>query len=83
MRKNNFQVIASVCIDGEHQNHWNITKYMCKRKLRRYLRYILKYKADNFKMIMLHIWRCDLNGDMINNEYVRFVFKKQDISKTY
>lgn len=85
MRKNRnqYNVMTNVIIDNEHQTHAGVTHIMCKRKMKRYLRYIMKYKADNFKFNFIHVFRCDDKGDMINNEYIRFVFSKKDINKTY
>lgn len=81
--KNHYRVMSSVIIDSEYQNHSSITHIMCKRKMKRYLRYIMKYKADNFKMNFIDVFRCNENGKMINNEYIRFVKTKKDINKTY
>lgn len=79
MKRDFYKTTVQYHENGKYQMNWTITKFICKRKYKRYLRRILTHKFESVKIDMVHIHACDPETGKINRDYVEFITNTKEI----
>lgn len=76
--KYRYHVTINSFQNSESKINQTITRVMCTRKIKRFIRYIMKFKDHNYALNFISVYKCDADGNMLPG-CVKFIKNKKDI----